>query len=745
MKHLSSQRRTCARGLIPKILSLTFLLLAIGGAGASAAEEFVLRLPDAAAVKKVWGDVRSYPEPRGLMGRDESHPAHRRGPSVGAFSNAIFDVGPFVMPAQPLRINLDTLRGETALTHQAYAMVEVLDRSGNVLPSYARESCLLIDVNELDRTLAWNGRDTTSLTGQEVTLRIHTRDARVYAVHTAPLPGGQIPRSLRLEPVRSELPAWDTMSVTLHGRTSTDRFLSLDRADIRFEIEPADAPVQVKSDKRDRHTAYVTVTGDVPSARSVRVRARAKIAGGELESPAVTLRLLPARPATDEKRIVQVFMQPSDLTAQEGPVKFQANTIMPYAESRGLPVTEKAMTVFGRRIGDRYHVWGSSRKEGGLYRAETRDGLNYENLRPLVSDMAPEHLMSMIYNPRADRYLAFERGIRPVRWYGHFSSDGITFSRAQTDPLFKDHDAAHLVWDEERRRYILVSLTYQLLPEPRRLTDNLAWEPVLGRRGVRRVISTRTSPDGIKWTPGQNVVGREPATWLREDQLIVPDAQDPVDMEHYWFLAFRHHDRWLGIVLTYAPSPLNVLERVPYDPAPSKHGPHLGTEWWVSTDGVKWDRPWRDTPATHDWRIYFSHDPMRLHDRMLFLTSNQLYNLPPLSGARPGQHQEVYSLPADRIASTGSDAPATFTSRPFAMPAGGLYLNYEHTGTLAVELLDESGRVLSGYTRADGAIPTGSMLAAPLRWAGRTGAEVAGRTVRVRFHTAKARVYALYQ
>ena len=52
---------------------------------------------------------------------------------------------------------------------------------------------------------------------------------------------------------------------------------------------------------------------------------------------------------------------------------------------------------------------------------------------------------------------------------------------------------------------------------------------------------------------------------------------------------------------------------------------------------------------------------------------------------------------------------------------------------------------MSGYSRADGTLPTGSMLAAPLRWAGRTGAEVAGRTVRVRFHTPNARIYALYR
>ena len=102
-------------------------------------------------------------------------------------------------------------------------------------------------------------------------------------------------------------------------------------------------------------------------------------------------------------------------------------------------------------------------------------------------------------------------------------------------------------------------------------------------------------------------------------------------------------------------------------------------------------------------------------------------------------------MPADRVASIGSDAPASFTSRPLVMPPGGLYVNFEHSGALAVELLDDHAKVLPGFARSEGAIPAGSALAAPLHWAGKNGADLAGRTVRVRFYTENARVYALYQ
>jgi hypothetical protein len=733
------------------------ILMAVGAVGAAQPGEFLLKLEDTEAVRKVWGDVRSFAEPRTAWGRDESHPAHRRGAAVGAGSNAIFEVGPFVFPAG-LRVNVDALHGESAMTQQSYVMVEAVDAQGNVIEAFSRERCLWVNVNDLARPLTWTGTTVSALVGAEVTLRFHTRGARIYSLHNVPLPGAVAPTSLHdalppdapeeltLTLEAAQLVAWETTRFSLSGRTARGRALNLDQAEIEFLVEGERGPLQVQSDKFDRQTGHATLAGDVSDPRRVTIRAQARVGTHTISSEPVALRLEPGASA-QERRIVQLFLQPSDLSDRQGEVLFEANTVRPYARTRGLPTTPKAMTLFGHRIDDRYHVWGSSREYGGLYRAETADGITYENLRPLKSPMAPEHLLSMTYNERDGVYLALERAFGPSRFKALASRDGIRFDPVADRPAFVDHDGAHVWWDGQHGRYLVMGLTFQKTPEPRPFIDNLVWQDPFRAEGfgLRRVFTIRQSRDGISWTPSQSVTQRDPATWLPDEQLILPDAQDPVDLEYYWFLAFRHHDRWMGIVLTYAPSPFNVLERVPYDPYPSKHGPHLGTEWWVSNDGVKWERPWRGTPATLDWRIYFGHEPMRLHDRMLFLTSNQLYNLPPAHGARSGQHQEVYSLPADRIASAGSDSPAVFTSRAFAMPASGLFLNYEHAGTLAVELLDEQGRVLPGYGRSDGFLPAGSAIAAPLRWSGQPGGDLAGRTVHLRFHSEKSRVYALYR
>ena len=144
-----------------------------------------------------------------------------------------------------------------------------------------------------------------------------------------------------------------------------------------------------------------------------------------------------------ERKIVQLFLQPSDVSDPHGSVRFESNPLRPYARTRGLPVTPKAMTVFGRRIGDRYHVWGSSREHGGLYRAETSDGVTYENLGSLESPMAPEHLLSVTYNDRDGVYLALEREFGPSRFHAMASSDGIRFNPVTDRPAFVDHDGAY--------------------------------------------------------------------------------------------------------------------------------------------------------------------------------------------------------------------------------------------------------------------------------------------------------------
>jgi hypothetical protein len=105
------------------------------------------------------------------------------------------------------------------------------------------------------------------------------------------------------------------------------------------------------------------------------------------------------------------------------------------------------------------------------------------------------------------------------------------------------------------------------------------------------------------------------------------------------------------VVLNYAASPL----------LPRKHGPQLDTEWWVSRDGLRWDRPYRDLNAVGDafpGVVNITHNPMLIDGQLLFHFGNQLLG-----------------IKQDRLSYVGARAGAEFSTVPFSAPAADLYLN----------------------------------------------------------------------
>ena len=131
-----------------------------------------------------------------------------------------------------------------------------------------------------------------------------------------------------------------------------------------------------------------------------------------------------------------------------------------------------------------------------------------------------------------------------------------------------------------------------------------------------------------------------------------------------------------------------------------------------------------------------------LHDRLLFLTANQLYNFPPEHGARPGQNNEIYSVPLDRIIGAGAGAGASFATKPFVMPPNALYLNA--AGALAVEILDAKNQVIRGFEKEKNVLAKLDELHHRLKWNGADTTALTGQTVRLRFHLEAARVYSLH-
>ena len=89
-------------------------------------------------------------------------------------------------------------------------------------------------------------------------------------------------------------------------------------------------------------------------------------------------------------------------------------------------------------------------------------------------------------------------------------------------------------------------------------------------------------------------------------------------------------------------------------------------------------------------------------------------------------------------------AGGQFTTRPVVCTGTGLTVNaIANPGKVWVELLDESGEPIPGYTKEDCVPAIGNGIELPVSWQGKSGlGELAGRAVQLRFHLSNAQLFA---
>jgi len=318
----------------------------------------------------------------------------------------------------------------------------------------------------------------------------------------------------------------------------------------------------------------------------------------------------------------------------------------------------------------------------------------------------------------------------------HFfrSPDGLAWTDLNpAAPAYTDHDACGLLWHAAAGHFVMLQVTYQLWHK--RFPDNI------GDR-IRRVLTTRTSPDGVHWEPAGSMGGGGPHH--PAERLIVPDERDPEELEFYWLRAFAYHDRFIGMMLNYAPSPqaVNPLQHpgpgFREDRQPSRHGPHLSTEWWMSTNGMAtWRRPYRDVVAGGEC-AYIFHSPVVCDDTLVWL-----------------QDGRAWGLPVDRIAGAHARANAEFSTPPFTVPDAPLVLNARaawlgdrshgmlRQAYIMAELLQADGTPVPGFEREKCTLQDVDGLRLPLRWDGVDTASLAGTEARLRLFLRDATIYAL--
>ena len=112
-------------------------------------------------------------------------------------------------------------------------------------------------------------------------------------------------------------------------------------------------------------------------------------------------------------------------------------------------------------------------------------------------------------------------------------------------------------------------------------------------------------------------------------------------------------------------------------------------------------------------------------------------------------HLVLYSLREDGLASLRAGVGEGYlVTKPFRHAGQDLWLNYatSATGWVKVEVQDEAGKPVAGFSAEDSAPRFGDSLNERVTWkSGKTWRELNGRLIRLRFSLRDADLYALQQ
>ncbi|HIJ64872.1 MAG TPA: exo-alpha-sialidase [Candidatus Hydrogenedentes bacterium] len=448
---------------------------------------------------------------------------------------------------------------------------------------------------------------------------------------------------------------------------------------------------------------------------------------------AISVMLFLAAMPTGATPLTIIFTDAQDTHDPIGRLEFGANPLESYGSASGskgmvvlcaIPRPDKSTMVFA--------VMGPRHEPRRICRAKTFDGANYSDFEEVYVTEPGRWLLSaaIVYDESKHAITAYmSRSTDSGHGIWGFRSvdGGDSWKPLGEGPLFRDHDAFSVIWDARAREYVFYNTTYEA--HEKLFPDNLGADR-------RRVQHIRTSKDGIRWRPNDDVTLASPAK--PEMGLIVPDEDDPPETEFYQLNVFAYADRYAAKMLLYAPTRPDVW---PPDPETGRyrHGPFTWAEWWVSHDGRNWQRPYRDTYALGEASIWLCGMPLTASGKQLWVYGGKLFG--------------VLEKHLFYVTSKGN---AAFSTRPFEMPDTQLLLNAEMTSPfqpsktdylnpsyIMAEITDKRGKTIEGYENGKCVFQSLGQGLVPLQWEGRDATELVGTQVRLRLYLRSARIYAV--
>jgi hypothetical protein len=261
-------------------------------------------------------------------------------------------------------------------------------------------------------------------------------------------------------------------------------------------------------------------------------------------------------------------------------------------------------------------------------------------------------------------------------------------------------------------------------------------------------------PDGV--TAWRNALGRVESkdfiNWSKPQLVLAPDDEDGPDVEFHGAPAFFHKGRYFGLT--------QVMDR--------RGKLAIDIELITSRDSFVWERPFRkelflarSKPGLFDSRSIFTNSTPIVHDDEIRFYYGA-YNKAPLDGVKsePGQQSGVglAKIPLDRFGGIRPVAKSEqltlrkplenigqITLKPLDLKGTKeIILNADAAhGSVRVEILDEAGYRVKGWSKDEAAPLKGDSLRHVVVWNGRRLDQLPAGRYMLRLHLDNATVYAL--
>ena len=389
----------------------------------------------------------------------------------------------------------------------------------------------------------------------------------------------------------------------------------------------------------------------------------------------------------------------------------------------------------------------------GVTLFESDDGIHFTRTDTVIAKGSFTTLFLDEHDPDpAKRYkvfwmkfgLPFDPEIHGV--YAGYSSDGVNFTDVgRVLPFFVDNPCL-VNWDERIGKYVIYTRSYEPDSENERRICRIETDDPL------KPWPYKESPRDVMWLVPERV-----------DVVLQTDAEDDPFSDMYYSSATFYP--WAQDVYLMFPAMFRHFypDRQPYirpkQPGQWEDFGLLEVQLAVSRDGIHWERPIREpyfpTGLADEWDRWYAVLAPGIVKR-----GNYLYQYYVSSGRthdsvilRP-EYDDLVSGPGgigvvrqrlDGFISADVDHPGGWLETPpLTFTGNRLRLNIDtgSMGTAFVELRDEDGNPIEGYTLGDCEEIGGNFIDQSVYWRGNTDvSSLAGKPVRIYFKLTRAKLY----